>query len=84
MPISSNQITVGTTATLLVPGDGAAEGVYLHSSSGQCFIGGAEVTTSIGYRMDNGDKLKIDNHESPIYGITASGTVTMQVLIVTK
>lgn len=84
MPISSSQVTVGTTATLLVPGDGVAEGVYLHSSSGQCFIGGAEVTTSNGYRMDNGDKLTINNHESPIYAITASGTVTMMVLVVTK
>lgn len=84
MPISSNQVTVTTTATLLVAGDGVAEGVYLHSSSGQCYIGGADVTSSNGYRMDNGDKITLNNHESPIYGITSSGSVTMQVLVITK
>ncbi len=84
MPISSSQVTVTTSPTLLVAGDGVAEGVYLHSSSGQCFIGGAEITTSNGYRMDNGDKLTINNHESPIYAVTSAGTVTMMVLVVTK
>ncbi|MBU6346298.1 MAG: hypothetical protein KGR70_13500 [Cyanobacteria bacterium REEB494] len=84
MPISSTQVTVTTSPTLLVSGDGVAEGVYLHSSSGQCFIGGAEITTSNGYRMDNGDKLTINNHESPIYAVTSAGTVTMMVLVVTK
>lgn len=84
MPISSTQVTVTTSPTLLVAGDGVAEGVYLHSSSGQCFIGGAEVTSSNGYRMDNGDKLTLNNHESPIYAVTSSGTVTMMVLVITK
>jgi hypothetical protein len=84
MPISSSQATVTTSPTLLVAGDGVAEGVYLHSSSGVCYIGGIDVTNSNGYRMDNGDKLTINNHESPIYAITASGTVTMMVLVVTK
>jgi hypothetical protein len=84
MPISSSQVTVTTAATLLVAGDAVAEGVYLHSSSGTCYIGGADVTSSNGYKMDNGDKLTINNHESPIYAITASGSVTMMVLVVTK
>jgi hypothetical protein len=84
MPISSAQVTVTTSATLLVAGDGIAEGVYLHSSSGTIYLGSSDVTSSNGYKMDNGDKLIINNHESPIYGITSSGTATMSVLIVTK
>ncbi len=55
MPISSNQITVNTTATLLVAGDGVAEGVYLHAEHA-IFIGGSNVTSSNGSKMDNGDK----------------------------
>lgn len=84
MPINSSQVTVTTTATLLIAGDAVAEGVYLHSSSGTCYLGGAEVTSSTGYRMDNGDKITLNNHESPIYAITSSGTVIMQVLVITK
>lgn len=84
MPISSSQTSVTTAATLLVSGDAVAEGVYLHSSSGIIYLGGSDVTSSTGYKMDNGDKLTIHNHESPIYGITSSGTATMNVLVVTK
>ena len=84
MPISSSQTSVTTAATLLVSGDAVAEGVYLHSSSGTIYLGGSDVTSSNGYKMDNGDKLTIHNHESPIYAIAGSGTGTMQVLVVTK
>jgi hypothetical protein len=84
MPISSSQTTVTTAATLLVAGDGAAEGVHFHSSSGTIYLGDSNVTSSTGYRMDNGDKLTIHNHESPIYGITSTGTALMSVLVITK
>jgi hypothetical protein len=83
MPISSAQVTVTTSPTLLVAGDGVAEGVYLHSKH-KMYLGGSNVTSSTGYEMDNGDKLTINNHESPIYAITGTGTGTMQVLVVTK
>ena len=83
MPISSSQVTVTTSPTLLVAGDGVAEGVYLHSKH-TVYLGGSDVTSSTGYQMDNGDKLTIHNHESPIYAIAGSGTGTMQVLVVTK
>ena len=48
------------------------------------YLGGSDVTSGTGYQMDNGDKLTINNHESPIYAISGSGTGTMQVLVVTK
>ena len=83
MPISSAQVTVTTTPTLLVAGDAGAEQVNLHSK-GTIYLGGADVTTSTGYQMDNGDKVVLQNHESPIYGIIASGTGIMQVLVITK
>lgn len=84
MAISSAQITVTTTPTLLVAADLQAEQVYLHSSTGQCFIGASDVTTSTGYRMDNGDKLTLMNHETALYAVTAAGTNTMFVLVITR
>jgi len=83
MPISSSQVTVTTSATLLVPGDGVAEGVYLHAKH-KVYVGGSNVTTSNGYLMDNGDKLTINNHESPIYAVAEAESGIVQVLVVTK
>jgi hypothetical protein len=84
MPISSSQTSVGTTATLLVASDAQAEQVNFHSSSGIIYIGASDVTSSTGYKMDNGDKVVLQNHETPIYGITSSGTATMSVLVISK
>lgn len=83
MPISSSQVTVTTSPTLLVAGDGVAEGVYLHSKH-KVYIGGADVSISNGYLLDNGDKLTIHNHESPIHAISETGSGIVQVLVVTK
>ena len=84
MPISSSQTSVTTAATLLVAGDAQAEEVHFHSSSGIIYIGDSNVTSSTGYRMDNGDKAVFANHENAIYGITSTGTATMSVLVITK
>ena len=84
MAIRSANITVTTSPTLLVEGDSSAESVYLHSSSGTLYLGGSAVTSGTGYRMDNGDKLTINNSESPIYAITSSGTSSISMLVITK
>jgi hypothetical protein len=80
MPITA-QKTVTSTATLLVTANRADQLVYLHSSSGTIYLGNSDVTTSTGYRMDNGDKLsmQLSDNES-LYGIVTSGTATMMVL----
>ena len=82
MPISSAQITVTTSPTLLVAGDASAEQVNLHAKH-TIYLGGADVTASTGYQMDNGDKIVLQNHESPIYAISASSGIC-QVLVITK
>ena len=84
MAISTRQVTMTTSPTALVDATNVAEQVALHSSSGQCYIGNSDVTSSTGYRMDNGDKLVIENHEIGIWAITAAGTVTMMVLVISK
>jgi len=80
MPKTS-QVSVTTTPTLLVTANRADQSVYLHSSSGVIYLGNSDVTTSTGYRMDNGDKLtmQLSDNES-FYGIVSSGTATMMVM----
>jgi formylmethanofuran dehydrogenase subunit C len=82
MGISTRQVTVGITATALVDATQEAEMVYLHSSSGTCFVGNSDVTSNTGYKMDNGDKITINNKANGLWAITSSGTVTMQVMAI--
>lgn len=84
MGISTRQVTVTTAATELMATSAIAEMVYLHSSSGQCFIGASDVTASTGYKMDNGDKISIENHHNGIWAITSAGSVTMMVMVIDK
>jgi hypothetical protein len=81
MPTSA-QITVTTTATLLVAANIMDQTVLLHNlGGGAVYLGDANVTTSNGYKFDNGDKLQVPvgDHEG-LYGIAASGTHTIAVL----
>lgn len=84
MGVRSSQVTITTSPTLLAAADAVGEMVYLHSSSGTCYVGASDVTISTGYKMDNGDKLTVQNRESALYAITSAGTVTMQVMAIER
>ena len=84
MTISSANYKVTTTASIVVANDQAAEEVHFHSSSGTLYIGGADVTSSNGYKMDNGDKVVVQNHGNAIYAVTSSGTATLSTLVIQK
>jgi protein involved in polysaccharide export with SLBB domain len=73
--------TVTTTAAVVVPEDIFDQTVWLHSSSGTLYIGGADLTVANGYKLDNGDKISVNvgDHEA-LYAITSSGTATLYVL----
>ena len=78
---NTSQKTVTTSPTLLVTANRADQTVYLHSSSGIIYLGNSDVTTSTGYRMDNGDKLTMQlSDNEALYGITNTGTATMMVM----
>ena len=81
MPTSA-QVTVGTTATLLVAANIMDQTVLLHNLGGVAvYLGDANVTTSNGYKFDNGDKLQVPVGDNEVlYGITASGTNIVAVL----
>jgi len=81
MPTSA-QVTIGVTATVLVAANIADQTAYLHNlGGGAVYIGDANVTTSNGYKLDNGDKLTVSvgDHEG-LYAVTASGTHVVAVL----
>jgi hypothetical protein len=83
MGISTRQVTVTTSPTLLVDNTAEAEEVHLHASGGQAVhLGGADVTVSTGFEMDSGEKLTIQNKNNPIYGVTNSGTTVVQVMAI--
>ena len=80
MPTSS-QVSVGTTATLLVAANIMDQTVWVHNSGGATYIGGSNVTTANGYKLDAADKMELlvgDNEG--LYGIVASGTNTVFIL----
>jgi hypothetical protein len=78
---STSQKTVTTTAAIVVPAQIGDQSVYLHSSSGTIYIGGADLTTANGYVVDHKDKLtvQVGDHEG-LYGVVNSGTTTVSVL----
>lgn len=77
----SAQFTVTTSAQIVVPEEIGDQMAYLHSASGQIYIGGADLSTTNGYRLDNGDKLSlmVGDHQA-LYAMTASGTASLFVL----
>jgi len=81
MPISS-QVNVGTTATVIVPATNSYQTAYLHNlGGGAIYLGASNVTTSNGYRLDNGDKLTVTVGDlEALYAVTASGTHAVAVL----
>jgi hypothetical protein len=80
MPTSS-QVSVGTTATLLVAASTFDQTVWVHNSGGALYIGGSNVTTANGYKLDTDDKMELPVGDNEgLYGIVASGTNTVFVL----
>jgi hypothetical protein len=88
MAVSASRVTVGTTATLLSVGTGAT-----YASSGRSvgvrnpgpstvMLGGTTVTASTGYELRSGESMTIDiGSGEGLYGIVATGTQTVDVLL---
>ena len=79
---SSAQVTVNSTATVLVAATAFDQTVYLHNSGGGVvYLGAVDVTGANGYKLDNGDKITIGvgDHEA-LYAVTTSGTNVVSVL----
>ena len=80
MPTSS-QVSVDTTATLLVAASTFDQTVWIHNSGGATYIGGSNVTTANGFKLDTDDKMQVPVGDNEgLYGIVASGTNTVFIL----
>lgn len=81
--VSSAQVSVGTSATLLVTADTDGCQLLIHNKTGTvAYLGGADVTASTGMGIDSGAgpvPLTLPAN-AKLYGITSSGSVTVQVL----
>jgi len=83
MAVFNNQITITTSAQQIVAADVAAETIYIHTT-GTVYLGDANVTSSNGYRMDSGDKVVINNHETALYAVASAGTPNIYIMSIQK
>lgn len=83
MAVSSAQITMGATRTLITRADTDGCVVYVHNRTGTVvYVGGADVTAANGMGIDSAAgpvRMTLDATDT-LYGITASGTPDIQVL----
>lgn len=80
----SAQVSVGTTATLVVDADNQNRTVLLHALSNTgVYYGASNVTTSTGFlhEKDDGPLEVFVPIGETLYGIVASGTETVSVLM---
>ena len=79
--MKTSSISVGTTATLIVPADNKNRNIYLHSGTGSVYVGGSDVTSSTGLHLSNGTTMPLFVPiGETLYGITQSSSQTMIVL----
>ena len=80
----STQTSVTTTATLLVAASTVNREICIHAlSNTSIYLGGSTVTTSNGFLFEKDDgylKVTLPANET-IYGIVATGTETVTVLL---
>jgi hypothetical protein len=84
MAFTTAQYSIGTTATQIVADTVAAEEVHLHTTGGTLYIGGSDVTTSNGLRLDSGDKIAFSTHIGPVYAVAPSGSTTVYVGVIER
>lgn len=82
MAVSSAQYSVTSTPSKIYLGDGATT-VHLHAAGGSVYLGDSDVTTTTGLKVDNGDKIVFDTHESALWAVSGTST-TCYTLVLSK
>ena len=82
--ISTAQYTITTTPQVIVADTFTAEEIHIHCSAGSLFIGGADVTSSNGLKIDNGDKLTFLNHVGAIWAVCTTGSPAISVMVIER
>jgi hypothetical protein len=80
MTLATAQVSVGTTAALVIAGDTNARTTVVVGNRGAAsvFVGGSAVTTATGFEVKSATDafVHLDPGEA-LYGIVASGTVAV-------
>ena len=81
----SRHYNITTTRQLIVPVDGSAQEVLIHSSGGVTYMGGSDVTVDNGYKLDTGDKITFIIHPGDtLYAIAQAGSVQIMMLLLVR
>lgn len=81
----SRHLNITTTRQLIVPMDGSAQEILIHSTGGTVYIGGSDVTVDNGFKLDVGDKANFTAHfNDELYAITNAGSVQIMLLVLTR
>jgi len=81
---SSAQVSVNSTPTLLAKTNGAPMEIHLHCAAGAVYLDGANVTTSTGFKLDNGQSMTVTlttNDELWAVAATSSTLYTMTTIL---
>jgi hypothetical protein len=85
MPITTSQVTVGTTRVLLHQTDADGCNISVHSDAAagtHIHLGDATVTTANGYELDGHDTFQISMPPTTaLYGVKDSGTATVSIMV---
>lgn len=81
MSITGTQVLVDGTAVKLAESNGMPLEVHVHVSAGSLFVGASNVSSSTGYKMDNGTRETFTIPDgSSLWGIGNGSTATIYVL----
>lgn len=81
MAIYSTQVTVTTTAQVIVNLDDVTQHVTIESK-GNTYLGNADVTSSNGYHLENNESVQLVIPQGcDLWAVTASGTHAISMLI---
>ncbi len=80
MPASA-QVSVNSTPVLLAKTNGAPMEVHLHCAAGAVYLDSAGVTTSNGFKLDNGQTMVVTLTTNEELWAVANNTSTLYTLI---
>jgi hypothetical protein len=77
---SSQQVAVNSTPVRIAKTNGTPNEVHLHCAAGAVYLDSAGVTTSNGYKLDNGQMITITLTTNEELWAVAANTSTLYVL----
>ena len=81
MAIINSQVTVTTTSQSIISVDNVSRDVLLHANN-PLYVGNSGVTSSNGYLLDDGDKIRLSLAEGEnLWAFTGTSTATLHILV---